>query len=415
MPVDGLDAGVAGGSAARTAAPCQTLKLLLAACLLVLIGPLGCDTAIPGMPGAGFVIGVSPELGGSWVVEESIWDHEENDTFDTAQQTPVNPLAAIELVGSVHSVDDVDVFSLGAVSVGETVAVVAQNEERGMSAIKVAIFDGDGLLLQMAAVQANAFFTVRADLSFQLRYSTQEVFVCVAAGAIKQDGTSVEFDHEVPYRLVAHRGPGSDLMAPPMQVVWLDFDGGAAVGLANPFPREVPPFSAQRLSPDLAGEDHQIMELIIQHLEKDFANHQIVFYSSHRDQPLGVPHSTIYFGGEDRAFLGLAENTDGENRDIEQDAIVFAEDLSTFDFLGLSAESVAQGLASVAAHELGHLIGMRHTSGPGDIMSVWNHVLDILTVDARFTVAPLAREVFPIGAQDAPRILDDALGRAGNP
>lgn len=153
------------------------------------------------------------------------------------------------------------------------------------------------------------------------------------------------------------------------QVVYLDFDGRSDFTYNGPVtvgPLEIPGFVAPGL---LHGLEETAIADVLDNLRQIFAGSEIFFTT---DQPVGgSAYSTIYVGGDDRAFadygsfLGLAEVVDVGNQDPNDEAVVFAENVGypTMDLTLYASE-----LAYVIAHEAGHLLGYAHAD-PDNLMT----------------------------------------------
>ena len=80
----------------------------------------------------------------------------------------------------------------------------------------------------------------------------------------------------------------------------------------------------------------------------------------------GIDHSTIYVGGDNSvfspygSFLSLSEQVDIGNRDKNDIAFIFSDQISEF---GLNAETYASALTEVIGHEARHLLGYEHVTG----------------------------------------------------
>jgi len=151
------------------------------------------------------------------------------------------------------------------------------------------------------------------------------------------------------------------------QTVYLSVDGERAVIYDGPvavMPFDVPAFRAPAR---LAGRESDIISSVIFELNHTFAGSGLVFTA---EQPSDeFEYSTVYLCGEDSVFseygslLGVAEKVDVGNQDRSDQAFVFAREI----LLNQSdVDQAAHELASVVAHETGHLLGYEHvcqTSG----------------------------------------------------
>ena len=158
--------------------------------------------------------------------------------------------------------------------------------------------------------------------------------------------------------------PGLTLVDPSTdargQIIYLDFDGAEDVIYNGPVtvgPFDVPAFEAPG---ELAGQEEAIIASVVEQLDATFAGSGLSFTTESPHE--GVEFSTVYIGGDDSAFReyggfrGLAETIDIGNRNNDDGAFVFADELGPFD----SILAASNSLGSVIGHEAGHLLGMRH-------------------------------------------------------
>ena len=150
------------------------------------------------------------------------------------------------------------------------------------------------------------------------------------------------------------------------QIIYLDFDGANDVVYNGPVtvgPFDVPAFQAPGR---LAGQEHAIILHILAGLEKVFAGSGVVFTIS--EPPADQPHSTIYLGGDDSvflrygSFLGLAEQVDTGNKNADDTAFVFSNEITA---RSIDSGGYAASLTQLIAHETGHLLGYGHSSPSG--------------------------------------------------
>ena len=211
------------------------------------------------------------------------------------------------------------------------------------------------------------------------------------------------------YAMVAANEFPTDLPEPRPDTVLLEFDGGRNVKVGSRTPVNVPAFDAGGISPVFAGQTNRMANQIVDRVREDYDGLDLTILSTAEGDTFEPGMTRIYFGTYDQALLGVAESIDEFNATTEQVAIIFTDTFGAFMKLDPSIEEMSQAIANVTSHEIGHLLGMVHTSDPMGIMDVTASLGDLLE-DQMFTRAPMYTAVFPLGYQDAPRYLLDVLG-----
>ena len=205
------------------------------------------------------------------------------------------------------------------------------------------------------------------------------------------------------------RTSGQNVRVVQPQVVYLDFRGGTNVAIGRREGVEVPAFSGALVDPAFAPDTDWLIDAVTERVRADFAGFDLQIVSSAAEGQPTTPHSTVYFGSYNPQLLGLADNVDVQNTQPVQNAIVFVDTFSVFISQDPTAKEVADALANVASHEIGHLVGLHHTQDPRDIMDTTASLRQLLAAQD-FRRAPLNEATFPVGFQDAVRVLLENLG-----
>lgn len=308
----------------------------------------------------------------------------------TAPGAPSENLYSVS--GSVRS-DDFKFYLLGPSTAGDSWSIRATSG-RHAAPLVAALFDENFNLL------TRRYLYDGARLEHVVRDSTAALHLGVMPPAGRG---AAEFN------LLASRTAQRPVPPPQRQVVWLNFEGGAGVRIANRSGLSFPPFDAAALGASYAGQTALIRDAIVQRMREDFLAYEVDILSSAEVPPPDVPHSVIHLGGSEPGLLGLADNVDEYNSNVEQSAIVYVRNFEPYKTMRLTAEEMAVMVSNVASHELGHLLGLYHTHDPGDVMDTSGSAWDLAGVQ-RFTRALLDPAVFAYGYADSNRLLELAVG-----
>ncbi len=369
--------------------------------VLLLLHQAGCGT-LSGPPDTD---GASSTLDLTVIGSASTPTHFESDANDLLELAePVQASVEPQIIsGGIHGLGDVDVFDLGPVIPGDRVIVSVTAAEALNGA--VALFDDAGSALLVNDHRNVYLGRLGPFVDIVIRRESQACYVAVTStpGFTSEGdyllGASVEFPTPIPR-------PNAD-------VILLDFGGGRDVKVGSRAAIDVPAFDAAQISPEFAGMTDDLAEAVVELVRADFRGFDVTILSTTEGaQPDGFM-SRVRFGAFDEVLLGVAEGVDEYNATDGQSAMVFTDTFAAFSRLNPSVQEMAQAIANVASHEIGHLLGLVHTSDPAELMDVTASLAELL-VDQSFGKAPMYRAVFPLGYQDSTQILLDGVGGDGN-
>lgn len=328
---------------------------------------------------------------------------EPNDAFEAAIIAVFNAEDEASLQGTILTSEDVDVFSLGAVSVGDRIRISATTPGSPLD-VSLVLFDADG-----AIVFANDDISdsnLDAELDHVARHEGDPYYVMVSASTF-----AFADEAEGTYRVEVRVDSGEEVPAPAAQALFLDFRGGTVnspvLGTV-----EVDPFDAGRISSVYEGDDEELKTLIRAEIVSNFSPFNVSVLTSDEFTPDDETRvTTLYLGGYAPDIFGEAEAIDWYNINCCDDAIIYTEAFDP-DSVFLSPPTVSQlarAIGNVASHEAGHLLGLNHTNDDRDLMDDRSPSIS-LTRDQNFTIAPLSTQIAPIGVQDSALLLLETLG-----
>jgi hypothetical protein len=328
----------------------------------------------------------------------SFQESKSNDAFESAES--VGLATSTEVIGgTVSQASDVDVFELGAVAAGDRVVV----SMAAVDALKgaLAIFDETGATL-LVNDHRNVYLGQQFPfIDVVFRRPSTRCYVAVAS--------TPGYPSQGAYSLGSSIESGVPIPGPRPDVVFLDFNGANNVRIASRSPVDVPQFDAADIDSSYRGQTNALVDEVVRLVREDFLGYDVVILSSHEGADPDRDTSQVHFGTVDYALLGVAEGVDEYNAESGQHAIVFTETFSVFLSLEPSVEQMAQAIANVASHEIGHLLGLVHTRAAEDIMDVTASLRQLM-LDQTFGRAPIYEIVFPIGEQDSSQLLLDSVG-----
>ena len=301
--------------------------------------------------------------------------------------------------GRISGAGDVDVYDLGPVVPGDRVLVSVTADATLNGAI--ALFDDLGSTL-LVNDHRNVYLGAHGPfIDVTIRRASEACLVAITS--------TPGFSSEGAYLLGASIQFQSPIPEPNPDVILLDFGGARNVKVGSRPTIDVPSFDAADISDDYLGMTETMVAHIIDRVRHDFAGFDVTILSTTEGTRSTATMSRIYFGVFDSALLGVAEGVDEYNATEGQEAMVFTDTFEAFMQLNPSVSEMAQAIANVASHEIGHLLGLVHTDDPEDLMDVTASLRQLMR-DQNFEDAPIYQAVFPVGNQDSVQMLLDAVG-----
>ncbi len=326
-----------------------------------------------------------------------------NDTFATATPITLGDDDQIDFNGTIDSGDDTDIYDLGLLAAGDRLYVDVKATSGNLDPM-AAVFDEREYLLAFSddresdASDLNPLIDVIVP-SIQGRYYL---------GVTPYSGGSSSGDYLVTLRIT--RGMG--VLDPEPQTVFLDWQGGDNIRVNNVGVFDIDPFDAADMGP-YTGRTDEMKDTIQAVIADLYDGFDFILLNSDDDARPSGPYSTVYFGGDNSRAFAIAEQIDTFNADQSDDAIIFTDGFRNAFSTSPSLSRMARAVGNTAAHEIGHLLGLVHTSKCSSLMDTTCSNDALLGIQA-FELAPLDDTVFPVGLQNAEDLIEWAIGLSGN-
>lgn len=370
--------------------------------LTVVLGSCGCPTQQTNQNGnnpAGSGGGGSSSGPGQAV------DAEPNNTFDQAQDVAFDDSGALHVTGRISSPSDVDVYALGPMSAGDTLIVDVGTT--GNLDSDVAIFDEAGRIAFENDDRNLDLNQLSPFLNETIRETSSVYFLAIAASPLGDPNTTTG-----PYDISVQVARGGQAPATSGQIVVLDFTGGT-ITIPGDQTYTVGPFNSGDIAPAYAGLTAAVRQQAYATVVKDYTGLQLdVRVLPGSLLPPAGTFSRILFGGTNPGAFGISQDVDSYNANHADMSIVFTNMFTPSRFgRTLTATELGTAIGNVAAHELGHLLGLNHVDNIQDLMDTTGGPSTLL-LNQQFLTSPLDSTIFPIGQQDGRMLLNEIIGTA---
>lgn len=325
-----------------------------------------------------------------------------NDTLDTASTVEFDSSGKADFAAKISTTDDVDVYALGTLEPGDRLVVDVRAAASGLDPV-AAVFDEREYLYAFNDDREPDASDLDPRIDVLIRPAGHEYFLAIAP--FPQEGNAGDYQVSVQ---ITH---GQTLLDPEPQIVYLDWAGGSGIRVKNVGVFNIAPFDAADLGP-YAGRTEQMKDAIQAVIADRFDGYALTLRNSDDDPVPTEPFSTVYFGGDDPQAFAISEQIDTFDADHSDDAIVFTDGFRGAFSHVPTLEEMATAIGNTAAHEIGHLIGLVHTRDCTGLMDT-TCSNDALLAHQIFKLSPLDTSVFPFGLQDAPELIEWAIGTMG--
>ena len=324
-----------------------------------------------------------------------------NDTFNNATKIVLDLNDQAEFTATISSMKDTDVFDLGVLAPGDRLYVDVQTTAGNLDPL-AAVFDAREYLLAFNDDRVPDASDLNPLIDVIVHGPEGTYFLGVAP--FPESGSTGE------YRVVVRVTRDLGILEPEPQIVYLNWAGGQNVLIENVGIFDIAPFDAADLGP-YAGRTEELKDLVQNLIADRYEGYNLVLLNSDDHAAPTEPHTTVYFGGDNRNAFAIAQQIDPLNAEQDDNAIIFTDGFRGAFSVVPSLAQMATAISNTTAHEIGHLLGLVHTKDCTSLMdsSCGN---DAILFQQVFKLAPIDDGVFPIGLQNSPELIEWAIGLA---